>query len=164
MGSGKTTSGRKLANLLQYDFIDTDQALEERTGVSVTHIFEIEGESGFREREAKLLADLCKDAQPTARGVVIATGGGIILREDNCALMRESGTVIYLRASKQLLWARLKDARNRPLLNTPDPKGTVEQLLETRDPLYIEEADLIVDIDNESSNKTANKIHALLQP
>ncbi len=179
MGAGKTTVGRKLAGLLQCKFIDTDRALEKRTGVSVSHIFEIEGENGFREREAKLLAQIVRNQDrnqnqnqnqnqnhnPPAAAAVIATGGGIILRERNRQVMRQSGTVVYLRATPDLLWSRLKDCHTRPLLiqSGPDAKNTIAQLLEERGPLYAAAADLIVDARAESAGKMAREIHALLQ-
>lgn len=159
MGAGKTTVGRKLAGLLCYEFIDTDQALEARTGVSISHIFEIEGETGFREREAKVLAEV---GAKTAS--VVSTGGGIVLRASNRTVMRNSGTVIYLRASAELLWSRLKDSHPRPLLNVPDPKSKIAQLLEARAPLYTAEADFVVDVCATSTAKIAREIHALLRP
>ena len=165
MGAGKTTVGRKLARLLRCDFIDTDHALEERTGVSVSHIFEIEGERGFREREAKLLAEV--SMRERAAGAVIATGGGVVLTESNRRVMRRSGTVVYLRASAELLWERLKGSQTRPLLSAPDPKSKIAQLLEARAPLYTAQADFIVDVGAdagaESAVKLANKIDDLLR-
>ena len=164
MGAGKTTAGRKLARLLCCEFIDTDHALEKRTGVSINHIFEVEGEHGFRERETKLLAEI---AQNRNAGAVVSTGGGIILRESNRAMMRKSGTVVYLRASPELLWSRLKGSKKggqaRPLLNAPEPKSVIEQLLHERDPLYTAEADFIVDVRAESPDRMANRICTLLQ-
>ena len=174
MGAGKTTVGRRLARLLGCDFIDTDQVLEKRTGVSVSHIFEVEGEQGFREREARLLEEI---GRATGReidrainrsdnpgpGAVVATGGGIILKEANRRVMRQSGTVVYLRASPELLWARLKNCRSRPLLSASDPRSTITELLEARGPLYGAEADFTVDARAESAAKMAAKIHALLR-
>ncbi len=168
MGAGKTTIGRQLADLLHYPFIDTDHALEKRTGVSISHIFEIEGEHGFREREAKLLAELGDPRHEQSRqpsgGAVIATGGGIILRESNRQVMRKSGKVIYLRASAQLLWSRLQGNRARPLLNAPDPQSKITELLEARGPLYTAEADFIVDVGAEPASKMARRLQTLLQP
>ncbi len=158
MGAGKTTVGRNLANLLHLDFIDTDQLLEQRTGVSISHIFEIEGESGFRERESKLLVEISK--QPDA---VISTGGGIVLMPKNRQVMRKYGQVIYLRASLDILWKRLKDCHTRPLLQTTDPKATIAKLLEERDPIYAQEADTIVDVSGSSANKTAHKISRIIR-
>ena len=162
MGAGKTTVGRKLARLLRCDFIDTDQALEQRTGVSVSHIFEIEGEAGFREREARLLSEIGRTEKESA-GAVIATGGGVILKESNRRVMRKSGTVVYLCATPELLWERIQSGHSRPLLSTPDPRSTIAELLETRGPLYAAEADFIVHTHSESATQMAAKIHALLQ-
>ena len=162
MGAGKTTVGRKLAGLLGCDFIDTDHALEEKTGVSVSHIFEVEGEQGFRARESRLLAEIGRAGHAGA-GAVVATGGGIILKESNRKVMRKSGTVVYLRATPELLWSRLKNCQSRPLLSAAEPRNTIAELLEARGPLYTAEADFIVDARAESAVKMAAKIHALLQ-
>lgn len=162
MGSGKTTTGRHLASFLQYQFVDTDQALEKRTGVSIQHIFEIEGEACFRNREAKVLVDICENSKDAYRGTVVSTGGGIVLCKSNRLVMRESGTIIYLRATLEALWHRLQSNRTRPLLNGPDPKNTIAQLLAERELLYSTDADYIVDICSESSANTARKIHTLL--
>ena len=166
MGAGKTTVGRKLAGLLGCDFIDTDHALEEKTGVSVSHIFEVEGEQGFRARESRLLAEIGRAGHAgtgAGAGAVVATGGGIILKESNRKVMRKSGTVVYLRATPELLWARLKDCHSRPLLSASEPRNTIAELLEARGPLYTAEADFIVDARAESAVKMAAKIQALLQ-
>ncbi len=157
MGAGKTTIGRKLAKLLFLDFIDTDQLLEERTGVSISHIFEIEGESGFRDRESKLLAEIS-----SGRPAVISTGGGIILRPENRRIIRKHGRVIYLRASLNVLWKRLKHCQSRPLLQTADPKARLTQLLTERDPLYADEADIIVEVGFGSASRITRKIHQLI--
>ena len=157
MGAGKTTIGRKLAKLLHLDFIDTDQLLEQRTGVSISHIFEIEGESGFRDRESRLLAEI-SNSPPT----VVSTGGGIILRPENRRIIRKHGRVIYLRATVNVLWKRLKNCQSRPLLQAPDPKDRLSQLLLERDPLYADEADIIVDIGSGSATRTTRQIHELI--
>ena len=160
MGAGKTTVGRKLARLLSCDFIDTDHALEKRTGVSVSHIFELEGEHGFRERESRVLAEI---SQIQNGGAVVATGGGIILREGNRRVMHKTGTVVYLRATPELLWQRLnKNCQSRPLLNAPEPQTALTQLLEARAPLYAAEADITVDACAEHAVKIATKIQVLL--
>ena len=157
MGAGKTTIGRKLAKLLHLDFIDTDHLLEQRTGVSISHIFEIEGESGFRDRESRLLAEI-SNSPPT----VVSTGGGIILRPENRRIIRKHGRVIYLRATVNVLWKRLKNCQSRPLLQAPDPKDRLSQLLLERDPLYADEADIIVDIGSGSATRTTRQIHQLI--
>lgn len=161
MGAGKTTVGRRLAKLLNCEFIDTDQALEARTGVSVSYIFEIEGEAGFRAREAQLLAEVARRGNDRGDAVV-ATGGGVVLRADNRRAMRESGVAIYLRAGEQLLCARLQGCQTRPLLSAPDWTRKIAQLLVERGPLYAAEADHIVDVGDEPAALVANRIHDFL--
>ncbi len=163
MGAGKTTIGRKLAGLLHLDFIDTDQLLEQRTGVSISHIFEIEGEAGFRERETRLLTEVS-----TGRQAVISTGGGVILKLENRLVMRKYGQVIYLRAPLNILWGRLKRSRlknchDRPLLQTENPKLRLTELMAYRDPLYAAEADIIVESGSGSTSRAARKIQRLLK-
>ncbi|MGR3983786.1 MAG: shikimate kinase [Gammaproteobacteria bacterium] len=158
MAAGKSTVGRKLARLLCRKFIDTDAVIEQKTGVSISHIFEIEGESGFRKREARLLAESAENG-----GAVIATGGGVILREDNRELMRATGTVVYLRAAEALLLGRLKHAyTERPLLQG-DSESVIARLLAERGPVYAAEADITVDVRATSPLGTARRIHELLQ-
>ena len=153
MGSGKTTVGRKLAQLLKYHFLDTDQMLVERTGVSIAHIFEIEGEEGFRDRETKLLEEVCE-----LNDAVISTGGGIVLRETNRRLLSDSGTVVYLSANQNVLWNRLRNCTNRPLLQTDDPQKVIADLLEARSPLYAEVATIKYEVSSDSAYKTAKAI------
>ncbi|CAM3357336.1 Shikimate kinase [Bordetella sputigena] len=140
MGAGKTTIGRSLARVLGRDFVDLDHELESRCGVRVPVIFEIEGEAGFRKREAAALAQCA-----TRRGIVLATGGGAILAAENRAVLREQGIVVYLRASVDELYRRTCRDRNRPLLATADPRGTLQDLLARREPLYREVAHLIIE-------------------
>ncbi|ARP97051.1 shikimate kinase [Bordetella genomosp. 13] len=140
MGAGKTTIGRGLARTLGREFVDLDHELESRCGVRVPVIFEIEGETGFRRREANALQECTQ-----RRAIVLATGGGAILSEENRRLLRERGVVVYLRASVDELYRRTCRDRNRPLLATADPRGTLRQLLTLREPLYQEAAHLVVD-------------------
>ena len=156
-GSGKTTVGRCLARFLYLDFIDTDHLIEERTGVSISHIFEIEGESGFRRRETRLLEEVSDRTQ-----TVISTGGGIILSDTNRQIMRQHGQVVYLRASLEILWFRLKNCQNRPLLQTAGPRARIAELMKEREPLYIAQADLIVEVTSDTANRTARKIAQLI--
>jgi shikimate kinase len=139
MGSGKSTVGRRLAATLGCEFIDADRELEARLGVPIPTIFELEGEDGFRRREALLIDDLTQRA-----GLVLATGGGAVLREDNRRALRERGRVFYLRASLTDLWLRLRHDRQRPLLWAPDPRQRLAELLAQREPLYQETAHTIV--------------------
>lgn len=140
MGAGKTTIGRSLAKRLGSSFVDTDKEIESRTGVSIPTIFEIEGEDGFRKRESQIIAEMA-----AKRGLVVATGGGGVLRPENRANMRASGLVIYLNVPPQTLWERTRHDRNRPLLQVADPLLKLTQLFAVRDPLYREVASLVVD-------------------
>ncbi len=140
MGAGKTTVGRALAKKLDKQFIDSDHEIELRTGASIPLIFEIEGEEGFRQREAEVIRDL------TARqDIVLATGGGAILRQENRECLRSRGVVIYLRASVSSILQRTAHDKNRPLLQTPDPRKRIEELARAREPLYCEVADFIIE-------------------
>jgi shikimate kinase len=140
MGAGKTTIGRGLARALGREFLDLDHELESRCGVRVPVIFEIEGEEGFRRREAAALAQCAM-----RRNIVLATGGGAVLAAENRAVLREQGIVVYLRASVDELYRRTCRDRNRPLLATADPRGTLRDLMTHREPLYREVAHLTVE-------------------
>jgi shikimate kinase len=158
MGSGKTTLGRALAHRLEMPFVDTDRMLVDRTGVPVTTIFEIEGEAGFRKREAALMAELSQ-----GEGQVVATGGGAVLAPENRAVMRSRGTVIYLRARLEHLWERTRHDSSRPLLKTPDPRATLAQLLEARDPLYRDVAHIVVETGSQSANTLVSRVVSALK-
>lgn len=140
MGAGKTTVGRLLARRLGKRFVDSDHEIEARTGASIPWIFEIEGETSFRRREAEMIREL------TAQdGIVLATGGGAILNPENRAFLKQRGTVIYLRASIDSILQRTACDKNRPLLQTANPRQRLEELLQQREPLYCEIADLTID-------------------
>lgn len=143
-GAGKTTLGRQLARRFSKTFIDADIELESRLGVSIPMIFEIEGEAAFRDREEAVLADLT-----TRTGIVLATGGGAVLREVNRERLRDNGSVLYLHASPQMLWHRVRHNRHRPLLNTRDPLARLGELYADRDPLYRSIADWVIDSERE---------------
>ncbi|WP_215778705.1 MULTISPECIES: shikimate kinase [unclassified Paludibacterium] len=147
MGAGKTTVGRALARKAEKTFYDSDQEIEARTGVRVATIFDIEGEPRFREREACVIADLVK-----LDNIVLATGGGAVLKEQNRRLLAQHGTVIYLRANIDDLLTRTQLDRNRPLLRTADPRARLASLFEERDPLYREIADLVIDTTQQNVN------------
>ncbi|MGZ8293567.1 MAG: bifunctional shikimate kinase/3-dehydroquinate synthase AroKB [Telluria sp.] len=158
MGAGKTTIGRLLARKLGMDFIDSDHEIEARTGASIPWIFEIEGEPSFRRREADVIRDL------TARkGLVLATGGGAVLNPDTRALLKASGTVIYLRANVHSIMARTSHDKNRPLLQTPDPRRKLEELTTQREPLYREVADLVIDTGRPNVQSMVHSILAQLE-
>jgi 3-dehydroquinate synthase len=140
MGAGKTTIGRILARKLGKRFIDSDHEIEARTGASIPWIFEIEGEDSFRRREAEVIRDLCAEG-----GMVLATGGGAVLSEGNRALLKSCGTVVYLRANVNSIMLRVAHDKNRPLLQTADPRRRVEELMAQREPLYREIAQLVID-------------------
>jgi shikimate kinase len=139
MGAGKTTIAKVLAKRLAYQFVDSDHEIEARTGVSLPTIFEIEGEEGFRKREAQVIEDLS-----SLRGRVVATGGGAVLRAENRVNLQGSGLVIYLNVPLQTLCERTRHDKNRPLLRVSDPLRKLKELHQQRDPLYRSIADLVV--------------------
>ena len=145
MGAGKTTIGRQLAQRLRKEFIDADQEIVRRTGVRIGTIFEIEGEEGFRAREAQVLESLTQ-----LDDVVLATGGGVVLRRENRERLKARGFVIYLRAQPRDLYLRTRHDKGRPLLQTGDPLVRLEELYGVRDPLYCAVADLVVDTGRQS--------------
>ena len=140
MGVGKTTVGKSLASYLNKTFIDTDHEIQKRTGVKIPVIFEIEGEAGFRKREAKMLRELLK-----IYNIVLATGGGIILNRENRELLRQNGTIVYLRATVNDLWHRTRHNKDRPLLQTLDLQAKLAELYDQRDPIYREIAHIVVE-------------------
>lgn len=156
MGAGKTTVGKKLARSLGRPFVDLDHYIEKTTGVSVATIFEIEGEAGFRRREAETLAKLAAIGNQ-----VVATGGGAVLNPCNRACMTGSGFVVYLHAPPELLYARTRHDKARPLLRVDDPLARITSLAERRDALYREIADVVVEA-NAGLNNTVNCIEKIL--
>ena len=153
MGAGKTTVGRAIARRLERPFFDSDHEIEARTGARIPTIFELEGEEGFREREAQVIDELT-----TREGIVLATGGGAVLRAENRAALKERGVVVYLRANPHDLWLRTRRDKNRPLLQTEDPKARLEALYTVRDPLYREIADFIIETGRPSVNGLVNMV------
>jgi shikimate kinase len=142
MGAGKSTIGRQLSRQLRMAFYDSDREIENRTGVDIPLIFELEGEQGFRKRERLVIDELT-----SLPDIVLATGGGAILDADNRKHLAERGLVIYLHASVNQQLARTKHDRNRPLLQTDNPRQRLDDLMKLRDPLYREIADLVIDTD-----------------
>ena len=153
MGSGKTTVGQRLAAELGKEFFDCDRVLEERTGVDIPYIFDLEGEKGFRRREATVLRELTG-----MRGIVLATGGGVVGDPDNRKALVSNGFVIYLHAPAELLHQRTSRDRNRPMLHAADPRARIDELLEVRDPLYRKVADLVVESGRRGSRRVVHEI------
>lgn len=158
MGAGKTTIGRHLAALLHKRFLDADHEIEKRTGVTIPVIFEIEGETGFRRRESAVIGDLTQE-----RDIVLATGGGVVLLEENREALKQRGIVVYLQADIETLVERTRRDRNRPLLQTEDPRGKIEELLRQREPVYRKIADVIVDTGQRAPSSVARDIVARLK-
>jgi shikimate kinase len=158
MGAGKTSVGRVLAKRLNKAFYDSDQVIEQRTGVKIPVIFEIEGEAGFRHRESIVLDELTALDE-----VVLATGGGAVLAQGNREKLHSRGTVVYLRASVKDLLNRTRHDKNRPLLQTADPRARLHELYELRDPLYREVAHVTVDTGSQSLTTLLNRLQHLLE-
>jgi shikimate kinase len=157
MGAGKTTIGKLLAKHLGKTFYDTDHEIEKRTGVKISVIFELEGEAGFRKRETAVIQELCKFSN-----IVMATGGGAVIAEENRKLLQTSGTVIYLRANVHELWHRTRNDKHRPLLQNVDIRAKLEQLYAERNPLYTQTAAFIFDTGNQPIASILNQIEESL--
>ncbi len=140
MGSGKTTIGQLLAKRLSRPFFDSDHELEARTGVSVATIFEIEGESAFRAREAQIIDEITHH-QP----IILGTGGGAILNASTRDVLHARGTVFYLHSTPETSYERVRRNRDRPLLMVTDPLARLRHLYEVRHPLYRETAHFVVE-------------------
>jgi len=153
MGAGKSAVGRQLARTLHLDFVDSDEEIESRTGVDIPFIFEKEGEAGFRKREAAVIGDLSLQ-----EGIVLATGGGAILDPQNRNHLGARGFVIYLHTSVDQQLSRTRKGRDRPLLQTDDPRAVLEALMAVREPLYREIADMIVDTDSRKVRDVVNEV------
>ena len=158
MGAGKTTVGRLLARRLKRQFLDSDLEIERRCGVRIPVIFDIEGEAGFRARETQVIAELS-----ALEGIVLATGGGVVLAEQNRHQLASRGTVVYLHARPGHLWLRVRHDRNRPLLATPNPQKRLEELYAERDPLYREVADIVLDTGKQSAQSLCRDLLARLE-
>ena len=153
MGAGKSTVGKLLAKKLDRRFLDADHVIEDRCGVKIPVIFEMEGEDGFRKREAQAIKDVTAE-----RDVILATGGGAVLLPENRQFLSERGTVIYLHANPMELWHRTKGGEGRPLLKNGDAKKILENLYAIRDPLYREIANYVIETGKPSVNQLVNTL------
>jgi len=153
MGAGKTSVGKQLAKALKRDFLDSDKEIEDRTGVNIPTIFDIEGEAGFRSREQQIIDELTQ-----YDNLVLATGGGAVLNKDNQKALQSRGIVFYLSASIDQLFQRTHRDRNRPLLQTDNPKQKITELIEIRDPIYRAVADFVIDTDGQSVRTVVDNI------
>ena len=158
MGAGKTTIGRQIAKSLGRDFFDSDKEIEIRTGASIPLIFELESETGFRKRETAMIKELL-----SKENIVLATGGGAILSKKNRSYMSEHGIVVYLCAPVDQLIRRTVKDKNRPLLQTSNPKKTIQDLLSKRDPLYRQVADIIFETNGFTVRQVVSKLQKLLK-
>jgi shikimate kinase len=150
MGAGKTTVGKIVASRLGWDFFDSDRVVEQKTGVAIPVIFDLEGEAGFRRRESHAL-----DGLLGLDRIVLATGGGIVLKPENRAVLRGAGLVAYIEVAPELLYARTRHDRNRPLLQVADPLARLRQLLAEREPFYLEVADVVIDGNRHNARQIA---------
>lgn len=158
MGAGKTSIGKRLATRMGLEFVDVDQRLEQGVGASVTVIFELEGEAGFRLREEQALAELMQ-----GRGLIVATGGGAVLSPTSRELLRRHGFVVYLKVGVAQQLDRLARDHSRPLLAGADRRAKLEALAAARDPLYEELADLVFESEGLSVASAGNRLQARIQ-
>ncbi len=158
MGAGKSTIGRLLSQDLKLEFIDSDREIEARAGADIPWIFDVEGEVGFRDREQAVLAELAE-----RQDIVLSTGGGAVLRPENRACLQAHGHVVYLQTSVDQQLERTARDRNRPLLQTENPRQVLESLMAQRHPLYTEVADIVVKTDRRHPKAVAGEIRRQLQ-
>lgn len=158
MGAGKSTIGRLLSSELKLEFVDSDKVIEERAGADIPWIFDVEGEDGFRNREANIIDQLTSD-----EGQVLATGGGAVMRPENRSCLQGRGTVIYLKASVEQQLERTARDKNRPLLQTENPQQVLTELMASRDPLYQQVADFVVETDRRNPKAVVADIVAHLR-
>ena len=153
MGSGKTTIGRQLAKVLQRHFYDSDREIEERTGAEISLIFELEGEEGFRKREMEMIDELTN-----CSNIILATGGGAVIKDENRRHLHERGHVVYLKTGIEQLRARTAKDKSRPLLQTANPEQTIRKILQEREPLYMEVAHTIVNTNDHPIREIVKQI------
>ena len=157
MGAGKTSIGRLLSKRSRRRFYDSDHVIEERTGVTIPTIFDLEGEQSFRDREEAVIAELAR-----LSNIVLATGGGAVLRENNRQVLCSSGIIVYLRGSVEDLWRRTRKDKNRPLLLTDNPRQKLAEIYSVRDPIYSSVADIIIETGNPSIQSLEQDVEARL--
>lgn len=153
MGVGKTTVGRQLAEMLGYEFYDSDREIEAKTGATISWIFDVEGEAGFRKREESMIDELTR-----LPSIVLATGGGAVIQEMNRQHLKTRGIVVYLKADVDELVKRTEHDKSRPLLQTEDPRKKLQELATQREPWYLEVADLVFDTRHKNSHTAARAL------
>ncbi len=153
MGAGKSTIGRLLSQELKLEFVDSDREIEQRAGADIPWIFDVEGESGFRDREEAVICSLS-----SKKGVVLSTGGGAVVRAANRSALQANGTVVYLETSIEQQLDRTSRDKNRPLLQTENPRSVLEELMSVRHPLYLDSADIVVVTDKRHPKAVATEI------
>ena len=158
MGSGKTVTGKALAGLLDYVFVDLDAEIQSKEGQSIPEIFAGPGEPHFRSVESSALEHYSKQGRQ-----VIATGGGIVLSEANVRRMKKTGKVVLLKASAESLWQRVRYAKDRPLLNKPDPLGALKQILRDREAIYENSCHFFVLTDGKIADDVAGEVQEMLR-
>ncbi|MCS5710034.1 shikimate kinase AroK [Candidatus Berkiella aquae] len=158
MGAGKSTIGKQLAKELKLEFYDADQEIEARSGADIAWIFDVEGEDGFRKREAQVIDELSQ-----LQGIVLATGGGAVLNADNRNRLAARGTVVYLFTTVEQQMRRTARDKRRPLLHTETPESTLRDLMGFRDPLYREVADVVVNTDGRTVRSVAAEVIKMLE-
>ena len=158
MGAGKSTIGRQLAQSLGYEFQDSDQEIQRRTGVDIATIFEFEGEAGFRNRERQVIEELAQQDN-----IVLATGGGAVMVAENRQQLAARGLVIYLHCSPEQQYARTARDRNRPLLDTEDPQQKLRDLMAEREPVYRQVADMVVSTERRGTSSVVKEIRRRLE-
>ena len=157
-GAGKSTLGRQLARRLNKTFVDADAELERKLGVTIPTIFEIEGEASFRDREEAVILELT-----TLSNVVLATGGGAVIRPLNRERLKQNGTVVYLHAMPEMLRERTRRSRHRPLLNAADPIARLTELYAARDALYREVASIVIESNRDEISHLSRQLEAAMQ-
>lgn len=152
MGTGKTSAGRLVAEYLHFEFLDTDEMIQARTGRSIPEIFATSGESTFRTLERNVVTELA-----TRKKSVISTGGGLPVNPDNLASLKTHALVVWLCASEEKIWERVRNQTHRPLLHDPNPQQKIHDLLAARKPFY-GQADVLINTDLRSAREVAQQI------